>query len=164
MRHIHNLINITVLATVLVSPAAMAQQQSLTTQVGGLEKHVLITHSGDLSVQPRPCKDNKGRPKICTCTDRDRLSKADQKPAQKKANPCNPKKGEPVDPKACRDYILKGWQAANPSQVVTLNGSNPTFCLTFFFSLWNCPGGDFFLSPFKGTPNGDRSFHPSNQI
>jgi hypothetical protein len=97
-----------ILVTVLLSPAAMAQQQSLTTQVGGLEKHVLSTHSGDLSVQPRPCKDNKGRPKICTCTDRDRLSKADPKPAQKKANPCNPKKGEPVEPKACRDYILKG--------------------------------------------------------
>jgi hypothetical protein len=44
MRHIHNLINITVLATVLVSPAAMAQQQLLTTQVAGLQQHVL-THN-----------------------------------------------------------------------------------------------------------------------
>ncbi|MBD2385080.1 hypothetical protein [Cylindrospermum sp. FACHB-282] len=42
----------TLLATVVVSPAAMAQQQSLTTQPGGLEQQV-------------PCTDSRGLPIKC---------------------------------------------------------------------------------------------------
>ncbi|BAZ41019.1 hypothetical protein NIES4101_69810 [Calothrix sp. NIES-4101] len=93
MSHLQKVINITLLTTVLFAPAAMAQQQSLSIPTDRLEQQV-------------PCKDRHGKPVPCPW----------QKPSQtdlttgdtsteKKPNPCNPKKGQPVDTKACRDYI-----------------------------------------------------------
>ncbi|RUT08545.1 hypothetical protein DSM106972_017130 [Dulcicalothrix desertica PCC 7102] len=94
MRTIQKIMNITLLATVMFSPAAMAQQQSLTTQVDGVSQHV-------------PCRDNKG--KIIPCPWQKPIIKTSPRGSStgtnKKPNPCNPKKGEPVDNKACRYYI-----------------------------------------------------------
>ncbi|MEA5572861.1 hypothetical protein [Calothrix sp. UHCC 0171] len=93
MSHLQKVINITLLTTVLFAPAAMAQQQSLRTEIGGLEQHV-------------PCQDRHGKPIPCPWQKpiKDNVTTGDTS-AEKKANPCNPKKGQPVDTKACRDYI-----------------------------------------------------------
>ncbi len=93
MRTIQKIMNMTLLATVMFSPAAMAQQQSLTTPVDGVAQHV-------------PCRDNKGKIIPCPWEKPIKTSpRGNGTSAGKKPNPCNPKKDQPVDTKACRDYI-----------------------------------------------------------
>jgi hypothetical protein len=93
MFNLQKLVKFTLLATVLFSPAAIAQQQSLTTEAGGIEQHV-------------PCTDSYGKPIRCPWEKpiKTNLINSDNS-AAKKPNPCNPKKDEPIDTKACRDYI-----------------------------------------------------------
>jgi hypothetical protein len=94
MLNLQKLVNITLLASVLFSPAAMAQQQSLTTETGGIEQHV-------------PCTDSDGKVIRCPWEKPIKTNQTNSDAsAEKKPNPCNPKKGQPIDTKACRDYIL----------------------------------------------------------
>ncbi|MBD2693929.1 hypothetical protein [Anabaena catenula] len=101
MHRLQKLMSTTLLATVLFSPVAIAQQQSLTTQVDHAEQHV-------------PCLNDKGKPIRCPWEKPIKAPISRNTDAEKKANPCNPKKGAPVDTKACRDYIL-GTPTPKPS-------------------------------------------------
>ncbi|PAX52638.1 hypothetical protein [Brunnivagina elsteri] len=92
MLPLYKLVNIALLATVLFSPTAIAQQQSLTSETGSLEQKV-------------PCTDKNGKPIRCPWVKGKPITSGDTS-ADKKPNPCNPKKDQPVDTKACRDYIL----------------------------------------------------------
>ncbi|RUS96704.1 hypothetical protein [Trichormus variabilis] len=100
MYRIQKLMSTTLLATMLFSPAALAQQQSLTTQGNNLEQQI-------------PCFNDKGRPIRCPWEKPIKAPIGGNTNAEKKPNPCNPKKGVPVDTKACRDYIL-GNPTPNP--------------------------------------------------
>lgn len=86
-------VTLSLLATVLLSPSAVAQERSITSQPGGVRQQV-------------PCTDRNGRPIPCPWEKVkfppiNRTSESTNKP-----NPCNPKGDQPVDTKKCRDYIL----------------------------------------------------------
>ncbi|MBW4577355.1 MAG: hypothetical protein KME08_18970 [Aphanothece sp. CMT-3BRIN-NPC111] len=98
MHHINTtIIGFSLLISALLSPGAMAQQQLLTTPSGG-------------EVQQRvPCHDPLGRPVKCPwekIKNPTLPSNSSEAEAEKKKNPCNPKGGQSVDTKACRDYTL----------------------------------------------------------